>query len=76
MTNCINCGAPLRGSKCEYCGTEHDNGRRNVELAELRRTVLETKLVMQMEEINANINRQIAETENRNARRKRRKGRA
>ena len=21
MTNCINCGAPLSGDKCEYCGT-------------------------------------------------------
>ncbi len=21
-TNCPNCGAPLNGSKCEYCGTE------------------------------------------------------
>lgn len=20
-TNCPNCGAPLKGSKCEYCGT-------------------------------------------------------
>jgi hypothetical protein len=22
--NCKNCGAPLRGGKCEYCGTEYD----------------------------------------------------
>lgn len=21
-TNCPNCGAPLKGNKCEYCGTE------------------------------------------------------
>lgn len=21
-TNCPNCGAPLNGGKCEYCGTE------------------------------------------------------
>lgn len=21
MTNCKNCGAPLKGSVCEYCGT-------------------------------------------------------
>lgn len=21
MTNCKNCGAPLHGDKCEYCGT-------------------------------------------------------
>lgn len=25
MTNCINCGAILSGSKCEYCGTEYNN---------------------------------------------------
>lgn len=24
MTNCVNCGAVLRGNKCEYCGTEYD----------------------------------------------------
>lgn len=23
MTNCVNCGAPLKGLKCEYCGTEY-----------------------------------------------------
>ena len=23
MTNCKNCGAPLHGSRCEYCGTEY-----------------------------------------------------
>lgn len=22
-TNCKNCGAPLHGRKCEYCGTEY-----------------------------------------------------
>lgn len=21
---CKNCGAPLRGNKCEYCGTEYE----------------------------------------------------
>lgn len=26
MTNCINCGAPLHGRKCEYWGTEYENG--------------------------------------------------
>ena len=24
LTNCVNCGAPLHGSKCEYCGTEYN----------------------------------------------------
>lgn len=28
MTNCKNCGAPLQGGKCEYCGTEYDTFRR------------------------------------------------
>lgn len=23
MTNCINCGAVLKGDVCEYCGTEY-----------------------------------------------------
>lgn len=22
-TNCLNCGAPITGSVCEYCGTRH-----------------------------------------------------
>lgn len=25
MNNCINCGAPINGNKCEYCGTEYRN---------------------------------------------------
>lgn len=24
MTNCLNCGAPITGSVCEYCGTRHE----------------------------------------------------
>lgn len=24
MTNCKNCGAPLHGGKCDYCGTEYE----------------------------------------------------
>ena len=23
ITNCKNCGAPLHGNRCEYCGTEY-----------------------------------------------------
>ena len=23
ITNCINCGAALHGTKCDYCGTEY-----------------------------------------------------
>lgn len=26
MTNCPNCGAPITGSVCEYCGTRHETG--------------------------------------------------
>lgn len=26
MTNCPNCGAPITGSVCEYCGTRNDTG--------------------------------------------------
>lgn len=25
--NCVNCGAPLHGEKCGYCGTEYKDGR-------------------------------------------------
>ncbi len=25
MTNCINCGAPLNGNVCEYCGTQYEH---------------------------------------------------
>lgn len=27
LTNCINCGAPLCGSKCNYCGAEYDGDK-------------------------------------------------
>lgn len=33
MTNCINCGAPLHGNKCEYCGTEYKNVMSEKEVA-------------------------------------------
>lgn len=31
MTNCVNCGAPLHGNICEYCGTEygHNHAEKN-----------------------------------------------
>lgn len=25
MTNCVNCGAPLEGRKCSYCGTMYND---------------------------------------------------
>lgn len=34
MTNCVNCGAILHGSKCEYCGTEYNNNGFQVNFAE------------------------------------------
>ena len=24
LRNCVNCGAPLHGSVCDYCGTEYN----------------------------------------------------
>ena len=24
IKNCVNCGAPLHGIRCDYCGTEYD----------------------------------------------------
>ena len=27
-TNCKNCGAPLKGGKCEYCSTEYADSPR------------------------------------------------
>ena len=29
-TNCRNCGAPLHGSVCEYCGTEYGEAQQMV----------------------------------------------
>lgn len=26
MTNCVNCGAILKGNVCEYCGTRYESG--------------------------------------------------
>ena len=28
MTNCPNCAAPLKGGRCEYCGTQVEPPRR------------------------------------------------
>lgn len=30
MGNCPNCGAPITGPECEYCGTKHRGYRREV----------------------------------------------
>ena len=26
-SNCRNCGAPIKGNRCEYCGTEYPDER-------------------------------------------------
>lgn len=31
MTNCVNCGAILKGNICEYCGTRYDNNSISVD---------------------------------------------
>jgi hypothetical protein len=36
MTNCVNCGAPLIGKKCAYCGTR---GEKEYRLAYMFRGV-------------------------------------
>lgn len=35
MTNCQNCGAPLVGGRCEYCGTLSHDAEEKIQ--ELRR---------------------------------------
>lgn len=37
MTNCVNCGAPLHGNICEYCGTEygHNHAEKNSDIEDV-----------------------------------------
>lgn len=37
MTNCPNCGAPLVGGRCEYCGTISPDAEEKIQ--ELRRRI-------------------------------------
>lgn len=37
MTNCPNCGAPLVGGRCEYCGTLSPDAEEKIQ--ELRRQI-------------------------------------
>lgn len=30
MTNCKNCGAPLTGCECEYCGTKYGPAHKTI----------------------------------------------
>lgn len=39
MTNCPNCGAPLVGGQCEYCGTLSPDAEKKIQ--ELRRQMYE-----------------------------------
>lgn len=39
MTNCPNCGAPLVGGRCEYCGTLSPDAEKKIQ--ELRRQIYE-----------------------------------
>lgn len=37
MTNCPNCGAPLVGGRCEYCGTLSNDAEEKIQ--EIRRQI-------------------------------------
>ena len=71
MNNCINCGAPINGNKCEYCGTVYRDRRGDEMLDEIRKINLELRLSAQMQEISAAINKRIAEEENKRGKRRR-----
>lgn len=40
MTSCPNCGAPIRGPECEYCGTVHVNRKDQYELLKAKTQIL------------------------------------
>lgn len=54
MYNCPNCGAPITGSKCEYCGTvfseEHDDSIKELN-EKLRFATIELSLCEQRQNI-------------------------
>ena len=47
MTNCPNCGAPITGPSCEYCGTRFVNADSKLELLKLKIEALENVCKMQ-----------------------------
>ena len=55
MNNCRNCGAPLNGSYCEYCGTYYGNKeaddylRMQLAIAEYNLQCARTDLFSQMQ---------------------------
>lgn len=64
MNNCINCGAPLDGDTCQYCGTDYGDKRGDEKIN------LELRLSTQMQEISAAINKRIEEEDNRRGKRR------
>ena len=71
MNNCINCGAPLDGDTCQYCGTVYRDRRGDEMLDEIRKINLELRLSTQMQEISAAINKRIAEEGNKRRKQRR-----
>lgn len=59
LTNCKNCGAPLKSNKCKYCGTEYiDEYQRalaQMQLEELQRQQRNLEFQMAQDIINAEI---------------------
>ena len=43
MTNCPNCGAPIIGSVCEYCGTRHYDSSIDTRLLHLNEQIIMTR---------------------------------
>lgn len=48
MTNCPNCGAPLVGGRCEYCGTLSPESEERIQ--EIRRQIDETSWLISQSE--------------------------
>lgn len=49
MTNCPNCGAPLVGGRCEYCGTLSPDAEEKIQ--ELMGQMLEISLYKRVSDI-------------------------
>lgn len=39
ISNCPNCGAPIKGPKCEYCDTIFDDSRIKKDINQLKREI-------------------------------------
>lgn len=59
LTNCKNCGAPLKLNKCEYCGTEYiDDYQRTlaqIRLEELQQQQKDLAFKIAQDKINTEI---------------------